>query len=204
MRFTRTAITSRCTCRSRRTHSELTQRRQHRQDEGRRAHAELCPRRPGQQRRSAWRRWQAGKVAAYATDFADETLLDADERERDLAMPHLGASTPECEDNCARMAADGAHGLSGERQHPQLREPAGRFHAARRQPHLHSAPAMCRTRSAASPACWPRAASTSRTWRANPAKTIAYTILDVTGDVSAEAADSIASLEEVVRVRVIK
>ena len=35
-------------------------------------------------------------------------------------------------------------------------------------------------------------------------KEFAYTILDVTGDVSANAADSIAALEEVVRVRVIK
>lgn len=43
----------------------------------------------------------AGKVGAYVTDFADEELLASD---KVIAMPHLGASTPESEDNCARMA----------------------------------------------------------------------------------------------------
>ena len=44
-----------------------------------------------------------GKVAAYATDFPNDTLLGV---ENVLAIPHLGASTPESEDNCACMAAD--------------------------------------------------------------------------------------------------
>ncbi|MBE7011938.1 MAG: 3-phosphoglycerate dehydrogenase [Ruminococcaceae bacterium] len=45
---------------------------------------------------------ESGKVAAYVTDFADEKLLKND---KVIAMPHLGASTPESEDNCAVMAA---------------------------------------------------------------------------------------------------
>ena len=44
----------------------------------------------------------SGKVAAYATDFADDDLIGVPGV---IAMPHLGASTPESEDNCARMAA---------------------------------------------------------------------------------------------------
>ena len=43
------------------------------------------------------------KVSAYVTDFATDDILDADGV---IAIPHLGASTPESEDNCARMAAD--------------------------------------------------------------------------------------------------
>lgn len=43
-----------------------------------------------------------GTVAAYVTDFATETLL---KNENVVVMPHLGASTPESEDNCAVMAA---------------------------------------------------------------------------------------------------
>ena len=43
-----------------------------------------------------------GKVAAYVTDFANDELLDV---EGVIAIPHLGASTPEAEDNCASMAA---------------------------------------------------------------------------------------------------
>lgn len=44
-----------------------------------------------------------GKVAAFVTDFADEKLLHL---EQVLITPHLGASTPESEDNCARMAVE--------------------------------------------------------------------------------------------------
>ncbi len=45
---------------------------------------------------------QDGTVAAYVTDFATEELLKC---ESVVVMPHLGASTPESEDNCAVMAA---------------------------------------------------------------------------------------------------
>ena len=44
-----------------------------------------------------------GKIATYATDFPNDALLGV---ENVLAIPHLGASTPESEDNCACMAAD--------------------------------------------------------------------------------------------------
>ena len=43
-----------------------------------------------------------GKVAAYVTDFPTEEMLCVDGV---IAIPHLGASTPESEDNCADMAA---------------------------------------------------------------------------------------------------
>lgn len=44
-----------------------------------------------------------GKVAAYATDFPTDAQLGVSGV---IAIPHLGASTPESEDNCAVMAAD--------------------------------------------------------------------------------------------------
>ena len=43
-----------------------------------------------------------GKVAKYVTDFPNETILKAPNV---IAMPHLGAVTPESEDRCAVMAA---------------------------------------------------------------------------------------------------
>lgn len=43
-----------------------------------------------------------GKVAAYMTDFPNEALLG---KAGVICTPHLGASTPEAEDNCAVMAA---------------------------------------------------------------------------------------------------
>ena len=43
------------------------------------------------------------KVSAYVTDFATDDILG---EEGVIAIPHLGASTPESEENCAMMAAD--------------------------------------------------------------------------------------------------
>ena len=42
-----------------------------------------------------------GTVSCYVTDFATADLLNND---KVICMPHLGASTEEAEDNCARMA----------------------------------------------------------------------------------------------------
>ncbi len=43
------------------------------------------------------------QVACYVTDFPEEDLL---KESNVIAIPHLGASTPESEDNCAVMAAN--------------------------------------------------------------------------------------------------
>ncbi|MBE7038115.1 MAG: 3-phosphoglycerate dehydrogenase [Ruminococcaceae bacterium] len=43
-----------------------------------------------------------GTVATYVTDFPNEKILCMDNV---VAIPHLGASTPESEDNCAKMAS---------------------------------------------------------------------------------------------------
>ena len=44
---------------------------------------------------------KAGKVRKYVSDFANATTADA---EGCIVIPHLGASTEESEDNCAKMA----------------------------------------------------------------------------------------------------
>ncbi|WP_165174043.1 3-phosphoglycerate dehydrogenase [Adlercreutzia sp. ZJ242] len=44
---------------------------------------------------------ESGKVARYVTDFANPAVV---KMERALVLPHLGASTAEAEDNCAKMA----------------------------------------------------------------------------------------------------
>ena len=43
-----------------------------------------------------------GRVAAYVTDFPSDALLGA---KGVICTPHLGASTPESEENCVRMAS---------------------------------------------------------------------------------------------------
>jgi D-3-phosphoglycerate dehydrogenase len=45
---------------------------------------------------------RGGRLARYVTDFPSDELVGA---EGVLVLPHLGASTPEAEDNCAVMAA---------------------------------------------------------------------------------------------------
>ena len=45
----------------------------------------------------------SGKVACYVTDFPVEAHIGV---KNIIAIPHLGASTPESEDNCAVMAVD--------------------------------------------------------------------------------------------------
>ena len=46
---------------------------------------------------------ESGKVAAYVTDFANPAVV---KMERAIVIPHLGASTAEAEDNCAKMAVE--------------------------------------------------------------------------------------------------
>lgn len=45
----------------------------------------------------------SGKVAAYVTDFANPAVV---KMENAIVIPHLGASTAEAEDNCAKMAVE--------------------------------------------------------------------------------------------------
>ncbi|MBQ4226094.1 MAG: 3-phosphoglycerate dehydrogenase [Oscillospiraceae bacterium] len=45
---------------------------------------------------------ESGKASAYVTDFPNDEILGV---KGVVALPHLGASTPEAEDNCAVMAA---------------------------------------------------------------------------------------------------
>ncbi len=44
-----------------------------------------------------------GKISSYVVDFPNDEVLNV---KGVLAIPHLGASTPESEDNCAMMAVD--------------------------------------------------------------------------------------------------
>lgn len=45
---------------------------------------------------------ESEKISKYVTDFPNEKILNT---KNTICIPHLGASTPESEENCARMAA---------------------------------------------------------------------------------------------------
>lgn len=141
-----------------------------------------------------------GKVAAYATDFGNDELLGAPGV---LVLPHLGASTPESEDNCAVMAVD------------EIRDYLENGNIT----HSVNMPAVSVPRSGRAritiihknvPNVISKITSTVASENINIDNMVnksrgeyAYTMLDTDTDVSADAIAAIEALDETVRVRVI-
>lgn len=141
------------------------------------------------------------KVAAYATDFASDELIGAPGV---IIMPHLGASTPESEDNCAVMAV------------AEIRDflENGNITHSVNMPDV-AVPRTGRTRITIIHKNVPNVISKITTTVADENINIdnmvnksrgeyAYTMLDTDTDVSEEAIAAITQLEETVKVRVIK
>ncbi len=144
---------------------------------------------------------QAGKVAAYATDFPDDDLLDV---EGVIAIPHLGASTPESEDNCAVMAVDAMRDyLENGNISNSVNMPAislGRLPGCKRVCVIHKNQ--------------PHTIATFATFFGEKNVNIenmlskalggyAYTILDVKGDIEQDHVDELVKMEPIIKVRVI-
>jgi len=141
-----------------------------------------------------------GKVSSYATDFPDDSLIGV---ENVIAIPHLGASTPESEDNCAEMAVD------------QIKE----FLEYGNIKNSVNMPEISMLRDAGTRICIihknvPNTISHLTSVCGDASLNIenmlsksrgdyAYTILDVSGKVTDAAVDMISKLAEIVRVRVI-
>ena len=145
---------------------------------------------------------QTGKIAAYATDFPDDSMIGA---ENVIALPHLGASTPESEENCAVMAAD------------QLREylETGNVRNAVNlanvsMPIEPNTVRIClfhrnipNTIAVLAAACG-KAGINIENMQSKSKNEYAYTILDVSGEISEEAVESLKQLEPIIRCRVIR
>ena len=141
---------------------------------------------------------ESGKVAAYVVDFPTEEMLDV---ENVIAIPHLGASTPESEDNCAVMAADEIKDYleNGNILHsvnfPDVQAPRA---AANRICVLHkNVPNMLAQISAVVSAAGINIASMVNKSK----KDYAYTLLDVEGAPAAATLDGITGIDGVIRVR---
>lgn len=139
-----------------------------------------------------------GKVAAYVTDFADDALIGVDGV---IITPHLGASTPESEDNCARMAAlEISDYLENGNIKNSVNLPAvsmPRVGDARICVIHKNVPNVISEVSAKISAC----GANIENMQSKSRKDYAYTILDITGEVDIA---SVSSVAEVVRVRIIK
>lgn len=137
-----------------------------------------------------------GKIAKYITDFAAPELLDV---ENVIVTPHLGASTPESEDNCAKMAADEIKdylengNIKNSVTLPAVSMARG---AGVRVCVIHkNIPNMI---SAVTTAL---AGANIENMQSKSRKEYAYTILDVTGDFDIAAVEAI---DGIIKVRVIK
>lgn len=142
----------------------------------------------------------SGQLGGYVIDFPEAELLGVD---KVLPIPHLGASTPESEDNCAIMAAD------------QIREylERGNIKNSVNFPACELAPSG-KTRITVANRNVPNVISNVTTkigalglnideMLNKNRGDIAYNIIDVTGDVPADLIDKLKGVEGVIAVRVI-
>ena len=142
-----------------------------------------------------------GKVAAYATDFPADAMIGV---ENIVAIPHLGASTPESEDNCARMAVDQLKdylengNILNSVNLPSVsmaREPG-----TRRVCLIHKN--VPNTIAMLAAACG-EAGINIENMQSKSRGEYAYTILDVSGELTKDAVDSLRQMEPIVKARVI-
>ncbi len=141
------------------------------------------------------------KVAAYVTDFATDEILG---EEGVIVTPHLGASTPESEDNCAKIAADEIKdylengNIKNSVTMPAVSMP--RTGAARVCVIHKNVPNMISSVSAK----LSESGNNIESMASQSRKDYAYSILDVANDVTDAAVESIKAVDGVIRVRVIK
>lgn len=144
---------------------------------------------------------ESGKVSAYVTDFPTEDILGV---KGVVAIPHLGASTEESEDNCAVMAAVE---LDNYLRYGNIKNSVN-FPAV-------EMPMTTGVRVCVLHANVPAILSQITTVLSEVGINIenltnkskgdnAYTVLDITGDVNADAVAKIEAIADVYRVRVIK
>ena len=141
-----------------------------------------------------------GKLAGYFTDFPTQALLG---RSDVMCTPHLGASTPESEENCAVMAADELRDylLNGNIRNsvnmPTVtQERAGGRRICvlhRNEPGLINAITNVTT----------EAGLNIENMVNKSKKDMAYTMLDATGTFHPDLVEKLAALPKVVRVRVL-
>ena len=142
----------------------------------------------------------SGKVAQYFCDFPAEELLGV---KGVYCTPHLGASTPESETNCAVMAAAelSDHLKNGNIAHsvnlPDVSQPRV---GGRRICMIHKN----------TPGAISAITSILTTARLNienmvnkSKKDVAYTLLDVTGDVTPDLTSKLAGIDAAIRVRIL-
>lgn len=143
---------------------------------------------------------ESGKVSAYITDFPSDEVLGA---KGVIAVPHLGASTPESEDNCAKMAAlELIDYIENGNIKNSVNYPDASMNAVGTKICVmhKNVPAVI---SALTTAIGDAGLNIENMLNKSK-KDYAYTLLDVAGDVSDAVVEKIAAVDTVIKVRVIK
>jgi len=142
-----------------------------------------------------------GVVARYATDFPSAEMLG---NKGVLAIPHLGASTPESEENCALMAAAQTAdylengNIANSVNFPDLR--SARAPGFSRLCVIHrNIPNMI----AGAASTLAAAGLNIDSMQNCSKKEYAYSQLNVLGDIPGECVDAVAAIDGILRVRVI-
>lgn len=142
----------------------------------------------------------AGKVAAYVTDFPNPTTAG---HRGVIATPHLGASTEEAEENCAKMAVRELEDFleNGNITH-SVNYPACNMGVCKTRHrvaiyHKNVPQMISRITSVLS---YTNLAGMSNTSRGD----YAYTLVDIDADLEDQTARQLEGIEDVIRVRVIK
>ena len=143
---------------------------------------------------------ETGKVSGYMTDFPSEAILG---KPGIVCTPHLGASTPEAEDNCAVMAAKELSDYlkNGNITHsvnmPEVNQPRA---GGKRICIIHkNEPGMISQITALTT----EAGLNIENMVNKSKKNMAYTMLDATGAVDAKLSEKLSAIPAVIRVRIL-
>lgn len=143
---------------------------------------------------------ESGKVSAYITDFPNDEVLGA---KNVIAVPHLGASTPESEDNCAKMAAlELIDYIENGNIKNSVNYPDASMNAAGTKICVmhKNVPAVISALTAA----LGDAGINIDNMLNKSKKDYAYTLIDAAGTVSDDVVSKLCAVENVIKVRVIK
>ncbi len=142
---------------------------------------------------------ESGKIACYVTDFPNAKTVAMDGV---IAIPHLGASSPESEDNCAIMAAKELidyienGNIKNSVNFPNAVMNANGTKLCILHKNVPAIISSITSELAAAGLNIDNMVNASK-------KDYAYTMVDVAGDVSADVAAKFEAMENVIRVRVI-
>ncbi|MDE5577583.1 MAG: 3-phosphoglycerate dehydrogenase [Oscillospiraceae bacterium] len=143
---------------------------------------------------------ESGKVAAYVVDFPSDEVLGV---KNVIAIPHLGASTPESEDNCAMMAAlelidyleNG--NIKNSVNYPDAEMTAAGTKICVMHKNIPAVISQLTTALGDAGINIDNMVSKSK-------KDYAYTMLDAAGDINGDIVNKIAAVDSVIKIRVIK